>query len=295
MASLLTKVKSRLFIRSSRAAFHLLDGQYRSIARGRGTDFDDLREYAPGDDVRDIDWNATARSSTTLIRRFHTERRHVVTFLVDTGRTMTASTREGAVKGDVALAAVGTMAYLTTRHGDDVGLLFGDAVNVSRIPAGRSDAHLERMLRAVQHATSTGEEGGIGHLLEVAGRALRQRMILVCVTDEIAMTVDVTEKLRALRGRHEVIWLTIGDDELARQAGRPMPTIVDVGERWLVPAFVHARPRVRAEATRSRDANRAQSDAALRGLGISTAILHSADEVVPALVTLMGKSGHARG
>lgn len=295
MASLLVKVKSRLFIRSSRAAFHQLDGQFSSIARGRGTDFDDLREYAPGDDVRDIDWNATARSSTTLTRRFHTERRHVVTFLVDTGQTMTAVTRDGDVKSDVSIAVVGTMAYLTIRHGDDVGALFGDAANVERVPAGQTEAHLERILRGVQHAASIGDGGGIDRLLAVAARVLRQRMIVVCVTDEVVATPELIESLRGLRARHELIWLTVGDDELAWPDARHRPPIVDVGERWLLPAFVQSKPRVRADAVRSREANRALTAAALGGLGISHAIVHSVDAVVPTLIRLMSTSGHARG
>ena len=301
MSSLLVKVKSRLFLRSGRAAFHQLDGQFRSVAKGRGSDFDDLREYSPGDDVRDIDWNATARSNATLVRRFHPERRHVVTFLVDTGPTLAAVTREGAAKSDVTLAAVGTLAYLTTRHGDDVGLLCGAAGHVKRLPARQSDVHLEHVLRAIHHAAATSAAdtsdptGGIERVLDTATRVLRQRMTLVCVTDEITVSADIVEKLRRLRARHDLIWLTVGDDELAWR-GRPRGTaVVDVGDSWLLPAFVHAKRRVREEAVRSRNANRAHTADALQRLGIPHAVFHSADAVVPALITLLSTRGHARG
>ena len=90
MATLIAQVKSRLFIHSSRKSAHLLDGAYASLAIGRGLDFEDHREYQVGDDVRDIDWRATARVGSLLIKRSRATRMHTVLFAVDTGRSMRA-------------------------------------------------------------------------------------------------------------------------------------------------------------------------------------------------------------
>jgi uncharacterized protein (DUF58 family) len=296
VASLLRKVKSRLFIRSRRHAFHQLDGQYQSRARGRGMDFDDLREYAPGDDVRDIDWNATARGSATLIRRYKSERKQVVLFLVDTGRSMSAVTRTQETKREVAIGVVGAMAYLATKHGDDVGLLFGDPASPRRIPLGRSDSHLERMLQAIETAvTPSAQLGDMGALLAYAGRTARRGTILVCVADEAALTEQTSDILGSLRPRHEILWLSIGDSELAFPRALRQQPVLDVAARRMLPPFVSESRGVRAEARRTRDQQRQTRAAALDRAGVSHATVHSVDDVLTELVALFSRRGYARG
>ena len=296
MPSLLRKVKSRLFISSRRHAFHQLDGQYRSQARARGSDFDDLREYAAGDDVRDIDWNATARSGATLIRRYRAERTQIVTFLVDTGRSMAAVTRTREEKRDIAVALVGTVAYLATRHGDDVAMLYGPADAPLRIAPGRSDAHLERMLRAVDTAvTPTAPAGNLGQLLAYAARTITRRMILVCVSDEAPLDDPTLQTLRRLRARHDILWLSVGDSELAathRGAARRL-TEISTGRR--LPDFVLGTRGVRAEAIESRDRQRQDRAERLDRAGISHALIHSDDDVLAELIALLSRRGYARG
>jgi len=91
MPALLTKVKSKLYIVAHRKTWGLLDGEYTSVFRGRSLDYDDLREYVPGDEVRDIDWKATARHGSPLVKRYVADRRQKVVFVrrgaeVDGGR-----------------------------------------------------------------------------------------------------------------------------------------------------------------------------------------------------------------
>src|SRR4029078_5913051 len=86
MTSLITQVKSKLFIHSSRKSLHALDGAYASLLHGRSLDFEDLRKYEYGDQVRDIDWRATARQGTPLVKRHRAQRMHTILFAVDTGR-----------------------------------------------------------------------------------------------------------------------------------------------------------------------------------------------------------------
>ena len=293
MSSLLRKVKSRLFIQSRRHAFHLLDGQYRSRARGRSMDFDDLREYAAGDDIRDIDWSATARSASTLVRRYHAERKQVVTFLVDTGRSMAAVTRVGEAKRDLAITTVGAMAYLSARHGDDVAMIYGNVEAVLRVPVGRSDAHLERMLRVIESATSlSAPPGDMGSILDYAVRTLRSRMILVCVTDEAALTDEMSQALRRLRSRHEVIWICLGDSDLS---SRTRKAYVDVADGGTIPQFVLGQRQVRDAIGRAWQ-NRTQERAEiLERIGIPHATVHADKDVLPELIALLSKRGYARG
>jgi uncharacterized protein (DUF58 family) len=290
----LQKVKSRLFLQSRRHALHQLDGQYRSQARGRGMDFDDLREYEPGDDVRDIDWKATARHSAALIRRYHAERRHVVTFVVDSGRSMAAESRTREHKRDIAVLVVGAMGYLSTKHGDDVALHYGDSVSTNRIAPGRSEAHLERMLRAIDsYITGSSGSNDLESLLAGVHRTARRKEIIVCVSDETPLSDDTIATIRRLRANHDLIWVTVGDSELT--GFRARQRVTDVETAWEIPEFVLARRDVVRSAVLERDHATRQRQAALDSAAVPNATVHSEDDVLPALIALLAKRGHARG
>ena len=87
---LLTKIKTQLVIHSRRKVTGLLEGQYASLHAGRSLDFSDLRDYLPGDDVSDIDWKASARTGSLLVKRYVADRKHTLFLLVDTGRELAA-------------------------------------------------------------------------------------------------------------------------------------------------------------------------------------------------------------
>ena len=127
MAGLLQRVKSKLSIFAHRKARGMLEGEYGSVFKGRSLDFDDLRAYVPGDEVRDIDWKATARHGSPLVRRYLAVRRQTLLLVTDTGRNMAAESRDGEQKKDIAVLALGVVGYLAHRHGDDVGLVCGDS------------------------------------------------------------------------------------------------------------------------------------------------------------------------
>ncbi|ADX73308.1 DUF58 domain-containing protein [Pseudarthrobacter phenanthrenivorans] len=218
MTSLLTRVKSDMAIFAHRKARGMLDGEYGSVFRGRSLDFDDLRAYVPGDEVRDIDWKATARHGSPLIRRYVAVRRQTVLLVTDTGRNMAAVSRTGESKKDVAVMALGVMAYLAHRHGDLVGLVCGDSERTTALPAKGGEAHLERLLRQVDSAaTLDAAPSRLEDQLDHVARSVKGRHLLFVVADEVAATAAISRLLRRLRAQHEILWLTIRDAELAPQ------------------------------------------------------------------------------
>lgn len=216
MTSLLPRVKSKMAIFAHRKARGMLDGEYGSVFRGRSLDFDDLRAYVPGDEVRDIDWKATARHGTPLIKRYVAVRRQTVLLITDTGRNMAAEAAGGEIKKDIAVMALGVMGYLAHRHGDVVGLVSGDAKETKSLPAKGGEAHLERLLRHV-HASATVDSAAsrLEDQLEHVARTVKGRFLLFVVADEIAATPSLAGLLRRLRAQHEILWLTVRDAELA--------------------------------------------------------------------------------
>lgn len=259
MSSLLQRVKSKMAIFAHRKARGMLDGEYGSVFRGRSLDFDDLRAYVPGDEVRDIDWKATARHGSPLIKRYVAVRRQTVLLIADTGRNMAAEARDGETKKDIAVMALGVVGYLAHRHGDVVGLVCGDANGSSAIPAKGGESHLERLLREVDSAA--GMDSGPSRIdgqLEHVARTVKGRYLLFVVADERAADAGTEQLLRRLRAQHEILWLTIRDADLVgeRHAGQDA---VSVADSALLPGHLAATPGVAAayaRAARERDAGR---------------------------------------
>ena len=289
MTSLLKRVKSRLFIRSERQSFLELQGLYRSRAFERGGEFVDLREYAAGDDVRDIDWKATARATTTLVRRHEAQTSAVITFVVASSPAFAGATPGGESKRDVALFAVGALAVLATQHGDDVALV----VDGSRVAPASSDSHLERMLRALDLTTASAAPAvRVAALIDSAAHTLRRRGIVVIVADEAELEPPDLAALRGLRVRHSVLWLTVGDAALDVSSA----SLVDLDSGWRVPAFLRHDVRLVAHSVAARSALRLSNDAALDLLGIPHTTVDGDAGVLPALIALLTRrTAHASG
>ncbi|MGO1768408.1 MAG: DUF58 domain-containing protein [Microbacterium sp.] len=298
MASpLLTRVKGKLFIHSRRKSMHALDGAYASLFHGRSLDFEDLRRYEHGDDIRDIDWRATARLSTLLVKRSRATRMHTILFAVDTGRTMAALAPNERPKSELAIMAVGALGVLSTRHGDDVSVLHGDADDIRRTPPRRSEGALEHALRAIQaRATPDASASDRDGLLQTVIRTVSKRMIVVVVTDEAPLTDADERSLRRLRVQHDVLWITV------RDADPVLGTRSDAARRdadsgWAVPDFLHGHDEVVAEWRAEREAEDRRRADVLAALEISHAAVSTHDDVVPALLGMLNRrrAAHAGG
>ncbi|WP_309988369.1 DUF58 domain-containing protein [Paenarthrobacter nitroguajacolicus] len=290
MPSLLRRVKSRMFIFAHRRTLTLLDGEYGSVFKGRSLDFDELRAYVPGDEVRDIDWKATARHGSPLIKRYVAVRRHSVLLLVDTGRNMAAEASSGEAKKDIAVHAAGVMGYLASRHGDDVGLLHGNEAASLYVPPRAGEEHLERLLRDVDsQITLDSPTGNIAKQLDYVLRYLKGRLLIVVVADEF-LPDDTTEALlRRLRARHEVLWLTIQDAELAPAGGSVVQDSTDVRTAETIPSRLAMDSKVRAAyATAAKERTRRRRDT-FRRLGIAEEQAGGSDQVLTAIFTLLEK------
>ena len=128
----------------------------------RSLEFDDLRPYVPGDDVRDIDWKASARSGHVLIKRFVSEKHHKILVVADAGRNTTALAPSGETKRDVAAHVIGAMGLITLRRSDEIGMVFGDARGCVDIRLRRGETHIEYMLHRF-HATDHDAPGPQRH------------------------------------------------------------------------------------------------------------------------------------
>lgn len=292
MTSLLQRVKSDMAIFAHRKARGMLDGEYGSVFRGRSLDFDDLRAYIPGDEVRDIDWKASARHGSPLVRRYVAVRRQTVLLVTDTGRNMAAEARSGETKKDIAVMALGVMGYLAHRHGDVVGLVSGDSAGTTALPAKGGEAHLERLLRRVDSAaTLDAAPSRLEVQLDHVARTIKSRNLLFIVADELATSPATSQLLRRLQAQHEILWLTVRDAGLVPDEPLlppdQVPDSYSVSGSYPLLAHLARDPAVAsayATAVAERDTGR---KAMLRQAGITEGEVACSRDVVTALFALL--------
>lgn len=294
MASLLHRVKTKLFIHAHRRVRGMLDGEYRSVFQGRSLDFDDLRQYAPGDEIKDIDWKATARHGSPLIKRYIANRKHQVVFVVDTGRDFAAVSEGGRPKSDIAVLAVGILGYLAVRHGDLVTLVAGDATGIEMLPPRGTESGLERLLQSIGHRASIdAAPSDLDTLLSFASRSIHRKSVIVIIADDEPFSAERIHLLKRLHVQHEVLWVSVGDADLMR-ADYTWREMTDVDGEALLPSFVRNSSTLRDEFEASVAVTTERRIDELESLGISSQRVTSDDDVIPSLFRLLEVHRHAR-
>lgn len=208
--------RSRRHLPAKLARLRELDGQHRASRRGQGSEFDSLREYVIGDDVRSIDWRSTARRGDVVVRTWRPERDRRVVLVLDTGRT-SAGRVGGYPRLDTSMDAVQLLTALATQAGDRVDLIAADReVRARVLSPPRTGA-----LAAVTDAMATLEP----ELTEADGRLLaatvlahaRRRCLVVLLTD-LNPSVELLTEFRAVAARHEVLVGAVADPAITELA-----------------------------------------------------------------------------
>jgi uncharacterized protein (DUF58 family) len=190
----------------------LLEGGRYALVHTRSLEFDDLRPYVPGDDVRDIDWKATARSGQVLIKRFVSEKHHKILVVADAGRNTTAQAPSGEPKRDIAAHVIGAIGLITLRRSDEIGMVFGDVRGCVDIRLRRGETHIENMLHRFHHHTTTAPAASsILTQLNWAARHYRHPMLIFVVSDEPDVDERLGDVLTRLTARHDVMWAMVAD------------------------------------------------------------------------------------
>ncbi len=251
----------------------LLQGNHRTLFTGVGTDFNDLREYQPQDDVRHIDWNVTARTNTPHVRQFLEDRELTAYFLVDRSPSMAFGTPERPK--EVALAElVATLARLITRDGDRVGALLFDNTNQRSIPPRSTRNQVLLLARELLRPPSASDRTtALGTLLGEALLTVRKRSLIIVVSDFISEP-GWERPLALLTRRHEVLAIRVTDpsERSLPDAGTVVLQDAETGEQMTVnTGDPELRRRYEAAATaRSEDLHRTIQDAGADVFELST-------------------------
>lgn len=220
-------------IRARVLASDLLIGSYRSVFRGSGLDFEEVREYEPGDDVRSIDWNVTARMRRPYVKRYVEERELTVMIAVDMSGSGQFGTR-GRFKSELASELSAVLAMSAIRNNDRVGtMLFTDAVE-HVVPPRKGRRHAMRLMRDMLAFRPAGRGTDIGGATEYLNKMLPSKAIVFLVSDFLAPGLE--RPLKLLAQRHDLIAVTVEDPSeldlpdvgLARLADPETGQVIDI-------------------------------------------------------------------
>ncbi|HIE51003.1 MAG TPA: DUF58 domain-containing protein [Armatimonadetes bacterium] len=278
-AELWKKIR-RIEVYTNRLVTSVLAGGYVSVFKGRGIEFAQVREYQPGDDVRAIDWNVTARMNRPFVKEYTEERELSMLLLVD----VSSSVYFGSVqqlKRELATEFCASIAFSALRHNDRVGLvLFTDRIELT-LPPKKGRRHVLRLIRELLHFTPTAARTNLEVALEYACRLLSRRSTLFVVSDFLAP--DFRRPLDLARARHDVIAVAISDPR-----ERELPDVglielkdAETGEVVLVDTHSPVVRRAFRERAQTRQESREQL---FRQARVDTINLRTDQSVVPPLL-----------
>lgn len=204
----LMKQVGRIRMVTSRLVNEHLSGEYHSVFKGQGIEFDEVREYIPGDDVRSIDWNVTARMGHPYVKRFCEERELTILFLVDISGSQSFGSGE-RTKAEVAAELTCLLALSAIKNQDKVGLiLFSDRIEKS-IPPRKGRTAAMRLVREVLASEETRHGTDIGGALRFLHRVQKRRAVVFIISD--FMDEGFERDLRVVARHHDVVCCTIAD------------------------------------------------------------------------------------
>jgi len=244
----LAKKIRQIQVVSKKAVDELLGGEYKSVFKGRGIEFDEVREYQPGDEMRTIDWNVTARMGRPFVKRFIEEREQALFFLVDMSASGTIGT-VGKTKNEAATEICALLAFSAIRNHDRVGLIiFTDEVELF-IPPGKGQLHVLHIIEELLSFKPKRKKTNISCALEYLGKMVKRKCVTFLISD--FQDSNYEKALKIASHHYDLIAVTITDPRELEMPDAGLVELVDAetGEQMLVDtAAAAAREKFNAAA-----------------------------------------------
>lgn len=259
----------RIEIQTTRLVNDLFGGEYRSVFKGQGIEFADVREYVPGDDIRTIDWNVTARSQHPFVKKFVEERELTVVFLVDISGSQFFGTA-GRLKSEVAAEITALLAFAAVRNKDKVGLLIASDQVEKYIPVKKGKMHVLRVVREILYFKPKHQKTNLQTALDYLNRVLTRTAVVFLISDFQDQSYE--KSLRIMSRRHDIIAIQLVDP---REQSLPSVGLVEVedpetGERVLADT---SDSRLRAAYETSGKEREENLDRLFKSLGVDRVVI----------------------
>ncbi|WP_378180521.1 DUF58 domain-containing protein [Aquimarina sp. SS2-1] len=204
---LLKKVR-KIEIKTRRLSDHIFGGEYHSTFKGRGMTFSEVRQYQFGDDVRNIDWNVTARYNEPYIKVFEEERELTMMLMVDVSGSQLFGTKQ-QFKKEIITEIAATLAFSATQNNDKIGLiLFTDEIELF-IPPKKGRSHVLRIIRELLEHEPKSKKTNITEALKFLSNVMKKKAIVFILSDFI--TDDYQQTLKIVGGKHDVTGIRVYD------------------------------------------------------------------------------------
>jgi uncharacterized protein (DUF58 family) len=276
---ILKKVK-RIEIQTRGLVNDVFSGEYHSVFKGRGMEFAEVREYQPGDDIRTIDWNVTARMGHPFVKIFDEERELTVMLLVDVSSSGEFGT-VSRMKGEIAAEICALLAFSAIKNNDKVGLIiFSDSIE-KYVPPQKGKKHVLRVIRELLFHKPQGRKTNIAEALEYLSRITKRRAVVFIVSDFISSGYE--KDLQIANKKHDVITITITDprEETLPNVGFIELEDAETGETILVDTTAAS---VRDEfASRSSDVQQKRENL-FRSMNVDTIDINTQESYVEPLI-----------
>jgi len=284
LTELLRQVR-RIELRTRGLVASRFSGEYHSVFKGQGIEFVEVREYLPGDDVRTIDWNVSARTGGVFVKKYVEERELTVLLAVDVSASHAWGTR-GRSKRELVAEAAATLAMSAVRNNDRVGLMaFSDRLEAF-VPPRRGRRHALRIVRDLLALRPEGRGTDLAQHLERATRMLRSRSIVFLISDYVIGDglPALDRALTAASARHDVVPVMLADpgDAVLPDLGLLRVEDPETGERMVVDT---ASPAVRSRFSAAASNEQAALRRTFRRLGLDEMILATDQPTAPAVLS----------
>ena len=206
-SALLKKVR-KIEIKTKGLSNHIFAGEYQTAFKGKGMAFSEVREYQPGDDVRSIDWNVTARYNAPFVKVFEEEREMTVMLLIDVSASGNFGTQE-QFKRELATELSAILAFSAIKNNDKVGVIFFTDKVEQFIPPKKGKSHILRIIREVLAFQPTGKGTNIAGALEYFNSVIKKRSICFILSDFMSKEFD--RPLKIASKKHDLVALRIHD------------------------------------------------------------------------------------
>jgi uncharacterized protein (DUF58 family) len=280
----------RIEIHTSHIVDELLAGQWNSAFKGRGIEFEEVRPYQIGDDVRAIDWNVTARTGRPFVKLFREEREMACMLLVDLSASQSLGTHY-QTKRELVTELSATLAFSAIKSNDKVGLtLFTDGIE-KHVPARKGTRHVLRIIRELLYCEAMGQGTSIRKALEHLNRTAKRRTVVFLVSD--FQDAGYERALKIARRKHDVIPLVVADERefVMPEIGLVRLRDAETGKMIALDTFSKANRRAYEELKRKQAAER---DTLFRKLQLDPIHIYTGEDFVEPLQRFFHKRERQR-
>ena len=279
----ITKIKSNITIYTNKKTTNVLDGAYKSIYKGRSMNFEDLREYVPGDSIKDIDWKASSRNRIPLVKRYIAEKKHNILLVFDSEYRMLGDSRGNQPKRDVAMLAGGTLGYIASKNGDNVGCLYatGDLIQYYQPKPGLN--YLENLLQKYNSNVASKKNSGLAKCFDFITKCVKSTMIIVVITDIAGINKLDSGYLKLLEYKNDVLFICVSDADVTGNKAW------GIDNNRYVPAFISDNKKMAKKEREMKEKLYAAGEKKLRECGVSGIVVDDSESLPTKILELLEK------